>query len=475
MSSIDPTKRTFGVTDPEGLWLLCCDCPDEMAAACNCSELLERSSMNARVNYDSYLATNPFSSLSLDSTWGRVCTDWEFYHTPRPTDNGTWDALYGRLGYTMDQVPPASNRGNDYWMPHNMLRGLYTGSAHRVLDEDDGGGNLASGYRMLSADPESPGDNGGSGINYPVKQVGFPCEDGELPLTGSYFENFLTHRGELQDPTANWIGRKGTVGIDGTLTPTGDYNHRNWRDRTSRRPNAQLVSSDWSDYISTTDVSESGTGCKIAVNDNASSMGSNWDVIESEGMLMQLEMNFNGTIYTIPKLLPNGTNTWSGVYTIWGMTGAFATGFQENGDKRDPDLFQPNHGRDMPVDIAYSYSVISDGAGGMDINAFVNFIINYQDNDGDFPATGQSILGIPIIRRCVYGLDDGTGTIPEIDNNYASGAFTGRAAGDLVITADIYSIANGSNFTNDVGLVGTSQKYIDSGMDFTATFSFSHT
>jgi len=28
MSSIDPTKRTFGITDPEGLWLLCCDCPE---------------------------------------------------------------------------------------------------------------------------------------------------------------------------------------------------------------------------------------------------------------------------------------------------------------------------------------------------------------------------------------------------------------------------------------------------------------
>ena len=476
MSSIDPTKRTFGITDPEGLWLLCCDCPEPAEGpACDCATLLERSSMNARLNYDSYLATNPFSSLSLDSTWGRVCSEYEFYHTPRPSDNGTWDALYGRLGYTMPSVPPASNRGDDYWMPHNMLYGLFTGSAHRVLDENDGLGNLASGYRMLSVDPESPGDNGGSGIPYPVKQVGFPCEDSESPLTGKFFGNLYSNVGDSLNPTAEWIGTTGTRGTDSSLTPTGEYTHRNWRDRTCRRPNAQLVSSDYSDYVSSTDVGESGTGCKVASNPDSTLYGSNWDVIESEGMLMELTLNFNGTIYTIPKRLNTGTDSWSGVYTIWGMTGAFATGFQENGPKNDPDIFNPNVGRDMPVDIAWSYSMTPDGSGGMNIDAYVNWSVNYLDDDGDFPATGQSILGIPIVRRCVYQLYDGTNPLPSISNNYAAGAFTGRTSSDLVITADIYSRADGQYFTNDVGLTTTAQKFIDSGMDFTATFSFSHT
>ncbi len=34
MSELDPTKRTFGVTDPEGKWLLCCDC-DHAYPSCN--------------------------------------------------------------------------------------------------------------------------------------------------------------------------------------------------------------------------------------------------------------------------------------------------------------------------------------------------------------------------------------------------------------------------------------------------------
>ncbi len=35
MSELDPTKRTFGVTDPEGKWLLCCDCPSDGPETCD--------------------------------------------------------------------------------------------------------------------------------------------------------------------------------------------------------------------------------------------------------------------------------------------------------------------------------------------------------------------------------------------------------------------------------------------------------
>ena len=36
MSDLDPTKRTFGVTDPDGLWLICCDCDDPQPTPCDC-------------------------------------------------------------------------------------------------------------------------------------------------------------------------------------------------------------------------------------------------------------------------------------------------------------------------------------------------------------------------------------------------------------------------------------------------------
>ena len=464
-------RRVFKDHGPGGC---CCpssgDNPD--TPACNCNELLQKYTMPCRMYYHSYLGENPFSSLTLDSTWGRVCTQHEFYHTPRPADNGKWDALYGRLGYIMGDVPPSQNRDPNYWMPHNMLAGTYTGVAERVIDErpTPTSGLTASGYRMLSEYPESPGWNGPTGTNYPVTQCGFPCVSGDAPLTGKYFESYFTNEGSLQNPSAKWIGS-----VLGPPDGPATVSHRNWRDRRSTRGPAELVTKSFSDFVNPSDIYRSGVGCRIAENRDIDFLGNDVVPILQDGSLMELTLDFNGTEYKFPKLLPRVASLrWSDVYTIWGMTGSFATGLQANGPKATGTNY--NYGRDMPVDISFSYRITKASGGGIRILASVDFVINYLDVNGDFPPTGIANPDMtPLLRRCAYTLNDGSGTDqPQIDNSYPQGTFSGRKSVDLTKTLRIWANADGNNFTSTIGL-GAHPRYVDTGLDMTYTFSFSNT
>ena len=177
MSSIDPTKRTFGITDPEGLWLLCCDCPEEYEA-CQC---LSSALLYGPLATGKTLSNGTWAYMDIvdEQLWALRGTDQgkTDYHLTSSTVGGLWnegDPISGSLYYHdpdptflaayVGGVSPDQTRASN--TPEIIDGGVMVSQALRdALYPSDP--DACHAWNYLVAGCSGPNPNGGSGIPGP--------------------------------------------------------------------------------------------------------------------------------------------------------------------------------------------------------------------------------------------------------------------------------------------------------------------